>query len=65
MGSRLMPMLKEIVVIQPGIEFDREKNEFFIDLHDARTLTVRATNDSLAIEKIYILKITPRGICLV
>ena len=48
-----------------GIVLDAEKNEIRIDLNQPRTITVRAVNELTRQEKTYLLKVTPKGVCLV
>lgn len=48
-----------------GIEVDPQKNELRIDLNQPRTIQVRAINELTRVEKLYILKITEKGLCLV
>lgn len=48
-----------------GIELDAERQELRVDLNQSRTITVRAVNELSRIEKTYLLKVTPKGLCLV
>lgn len=48
-----------------GIEVDPKLNELRVDLNQPRTLTVRAVNEVTGVEKTYVLKVTPKGLCLV
>lgn len=48
-----------------GIEVDTARNELRVDLNQPRTIQVRAINELTRVEKLYILKITEKGLCLV
>lgn len=51
--------------VMNGIALDSDKGELRIDLNQPRTITVRAVNELTRVEKTYLLKVTPKGLCLV
>ena len=51
--------------IEEGIEYSHESGRLMIDMAQPRTLTVLGINSLTGKEKIYILKVTEKGICLV
>lgn len=51
--------------IQEGVEYVYERSRLLVDMAQPRIITVVGVNSLTGKEKIYILKVTEKGICLV
>ena len=51
--------------IDEGIEYIHEREQLLIDMAQPRIITVTGLNSLTGKAKIYILKVTEKGICLV
>jgi hypothetical protein len=55
----------ETQYIKDGMAYDYDRSQLLIDMAQPRTITVVGINSLTGKEKIYILKVTEKGICLV
>lgn len=51
--------------VQDGIHYEYEGGRLLVDMAQPRTIMVVGVNSLTGKEKVYILKVTEKGICLV